>query len=186
MKIKEAKHKFWPRFLFALLPLFIGAIGIKKDIITNINWLWPCLILCLVLYWKLDSSIELHEDRLKLKGLMFLGMRRELPLAKILTVDAVSNSGNYIYRIGFDPSIVRSAFWQGTDNLLVLSPVFFTNTEDFIREIIRTNPNITVESSALELLDGKKKVSKHIAELIFGGLLLIILVGILLMLRGKC
>jgi hypothetical protein len=186
MIIKQGNLKFWPRVLFALTPICTGAMGVQKNIITNINWFWLSVIFSFIVYRIIDSSIEFHEEEIKLKGLMFSGTLRERPLGKIKSIDAVSSSGGgYFFHIKFDPSVVRSAFWRGTDNLLVLSPVFFTNTEDIIREIIKKKSDIKVETIVQELLDGKKKVPKHISELLFGGLSLTFIIGIILMLRGK-
>lgn len=181
---QEAKLKFWPRLLFSLIPLCLGASGIQKNIF-NVNWVFLFVILSGILYRKLDSSIELHEDTLNLRGLFFFWALRKRPLEKIKYINAFSNTGAYFFRIGFDASIIRSTFWHGTDNLCVLSPVFFDNTEAILRDIIKSFSNVKVDSSALDLLDGKKKMPKHISSLLFGSLSLFFIIGIILMLKDK-
>ena len=184
MKIQEAILKFWPRLLLSILPLCLGVVGVNKNLF-EIQWLILFIILSLLSYRKVTSSIELHEDRLQLKGPLFWGSFREMPLDKIRFIDATSITGKYSFRIGFDASIMRSPFWRGADDLFFLSPALFDSTEAIIRDIIKSHSNIKVESRAQDLLDGKKKNPKYISVVLFGGVLLLFIIGMILMLKSK-
>jgi hypothetical protein len=175
---QTGKLKFWPRLCFSISPYFLCVIGIEKNIL-NIHWLPLFLILSLVVFKVLDCSIELHETSIKLTGPFFAGALREKPVDKIQFVAAFSNAGAYSYRIGFDPAIIRSKFWLGTDNLLILSPVFFDNTTEIVRALTKRNSKLRIDESVKDLLDGKKKNPEHVSGLLFGSLsVMFILVSI--------
>lgn len=173
----------WFRLLLATTIFTSGAFAIEKHLLPLYSA--PVfLFLSVVFYIKARGYVHVDNQFIKISGPMAVGSLKQLPIDKIKLIDSVTSSGMTNFRVWFDPCIIRSEFWYGTDNLLFLSPITIRRSNELLRIIILKAKTATIDESVTDYIEGKKQIKSMAGKIILGGIsLLFAVVSLVLIIK---
>jgi hypothetical protein len=178
------KDKLWFRLFVAATIFASGALGLEKQLVP-ITSLPLFLVFSMLFFVGSRGYILIDYHFITLKGFMSLGRLRKLPINRIRIIDIVRISGNTSFQIWFDPGIARSKFWEGTDNLLSVNPIFVNDCVDVIKQLLSMNQSIEADPSVYEFIDGKKELNEIAGAFLFGGLAVVLAFTSLILIWGN-
>jgi len=153
--LKSYHVNLWFRILTISLIVFYGVIRLLRHEIT-IAFFILILFCSFLTFLLLSFRIILQHHHLQVKCFYLKKtILREVPLEKIISIDADRVLFQYFFYLRLHPSIIRNKFYLGYDNVFVVTPLI-DNRRDLIQTILEKNPSITIDNLTSEYITKNK------------------------------